>query len=256
MKLEVDIGNTRAKWRLRSEVEVVARGVIAHVDGSSAGSADIDMLWQQIELPEGVSIASVSVVSVACGTWLESLQRYCKKTWGLAVKRARVTAQAAGVICAYEDYSRLGVDRWLAILAARHRSAGAHLVVDCGSAVTVDLLAANGQHLGGYIVPGLRLMRRALFQDTDAVKVAAADVVADCSPGQDTQTAVNHGLPLMVAGLVEQALVRLRGLSGGRVQVWITGGDAEGLQSLMPEEAVYCQDLVLDGLAFCEYSKD
>jgi type III pantothenate kinase len=247
MRLELDAGNTRIKWRLVSADKVVARGVFAH------GGQFTDELWQQIVLPDMVTPESVCVTSVAGEALLESLLRYSQAHWQQPLSIACVTPSQAGVQNAYGDYSRLGVDRWLAILAAFNRKAGAHLVIDCGSAVTVDLVSETGQHLGGYIVPGLQLMRRALFKDTDAVQVVEGAVGKDCGPGQNTEQAVNHGLPLMVAGLVAEAKLRLAKLSGGQINIWITGGDAEKVLALLPENAEYCQDLVLDGLAYCAY---
>ncbi|BFM14243.1 pantothenate kinase [Maricurvus nonylphenolicus] len=252
MRLELDAGNTRVKWRLLSGgdaglEEVVVRGVFAH------GGQFTDVLWQQIVLPDAIVPESVCITSVAGDALLQSLLRYSEAHWRQPLSVACVTPQQAGVKNAYADCSRLGVDRWLAILAAFNRRAGAHLVIDCGSAVTVDLVSEAGQHLGGYIVPGLQLMRRALFKDTDAVQVAEGVVSGDCGPGQNTNEAVNHGLPLMVAGLVAEAKSRLASLSGGPINIWVTGGDAERVLALLPEGAEYCQDLVLDGLAYCAY---
>lgn len=249
MRLELDAGNTRVKWRLQAGAGDggIVRGVFTH------GGQFTDALWQQIALPDGVSLQSVCVTSVAGDALLQSLLRYSEAQWQQPLSVACVTPQQAGVQNAYADYSRLGVDRWLAILAAFNRKPGAHLVIDCGSAVTVDLVSASGCHLGGYIVPGLQLMRRALFKDTDAVQVAEGVVGKDCAPGKNTDEAVNHGLPLMVAGLVAEAKARLAALSSGDIHIWVTGGDAKKVLALLPESAVYCQDLVLDGLAYCAY---
>ena len=93
----------------------------------------------------------------------------------------------------------LGVDRWLALLAAhRHAPTEPLMVLDCGSAITLDLLVVGGRHLGGYIVPGLALMRSSLLSETAGVAVEALSSVTSC-PGRDTSTAVGHGLPLMAA---------------------------------------------------------
>lgn len=249
LRLELDLGNTRVKWRLLQADKVIARGAAAHSVG-----ADVESLWRTIQVPADAVIAAVYVASVASQALTQSLLEYCRSVWRLEAKVARVSQQAAGVINGYSDYQRLGVDRWLAVLAASQKANGAQLIVDCGSAVTVDLLTADRRHLGGYIVPGLRLMRRALLQDTADVKVGELATIGDCGPGSDTQAAVAHGLPLMVAGLVSAAWQRLSAQESESVSIWVTGGDGELLLSLMPAGAVYCQDLVLDGLRFCEFA--
>lgn len=252
--LELDLGNTRCKWRqvavdhaspARAGIKVLARGAFP----TSA--------WHSGNLPDewpGLSPARVRVANVAGAQIATAVRRYFLSACSLEAEFAKVSARCAGVTCAYDDVTRLGVDRWLAVLAAHDRNAAPSLVVDCGSAVTLDLLGDRGCHLGGYIVPGLALMRRALFQDTDAVKVPDSDASSiSLAPGRDTAEAVNRGLPLMVLGAVEKALKQLtaaaREASQSSPTVWLTGGDAAFLSSLCSFHHVLAEDLVLEGLA-------
>lgn len=246
MILEIDIGNTRIKWRRLRSDQVVESGVITH------RGAELVDCWPQLGAlaPELVRVASVSSPTIR-----DSLAAYCLAVWGLRPCYAVATPAAAGVTNAYRQPGQLGIDRWLALLAARRHFPGRHcLVVDSGSATTFDLLRADGCHLGGYIVPGLQMMQRALYADTAAVKVPELMADDQCMPGQDTGACVGHGLPLMLVGLCHQALTRFSALVGAAtadIVVIITGGDAGYLQVLLVN-AVHIRDLVLDGLALCE----
>ncbi|WP_226701940.1 type III pantothenate kinase [Microbulbifer elongatus] len=249
--LELDQGNTRAKWRVircagEDDVNVVARGVFD--PGDWWRSKSLPAVWAE-HAPARVRAANVAGPGVA-----ESIAARLAGEFGVDVEFARVAAECGGVRCAYQDVSRLGVDRWLAVLAAFRRTPTPALVVDCGSAVTLDLLGANGEHLGGYIVPGLGLMRRALFSETDAVKVPQPVASLDSlSPGRDTADAVNHGLPLMVLGAVERTYDTLahqcavEGLPGPRLL--FCGGDGRFLADWCDRPCEVAEDLVMEGLA-------
>jgi len=161
---------------------------------------------------------------------------------------AAVARHCAAVECAYDDISCLGVDRWLAVVAASQETERPCLVVDSGSAVTVDLLYQS-RHLGGYIAPGYELMRAALYKDTAAVK-AAAGLSPDSEPGISTDAGVNAGLWASISGLVVESRRHLQAYSGvGSIEVLVCGGDAESLMKVLPMAARHIPDLVLDGLS-------
>ncbi|MBN8430477.1 type III pantothenate kinase [Microbulbifer salipaludis] len=249
--LELDQGNTRAKWRLITDagqdaIRVIERGVLG--PGKWWLAETLPAAWR-MHAPQRVRAANVAGAAVA-----EAICARLHGVLGLDVAFARVRAECGGVRCAYRDTSRLGVDRWLAVLAAFRRDPSPALVVDCGSAVTLDLLGAGGEHLGGYIVPGLGLMRRALYADTDAVKVAPpANVITSLAPGCDTAEAVNHGLPLMVLGAVERAYDDLahRCAEEGSAapRLLFCGGDGGALARWCDRPNVVVEDLVMEGLA-------
>ncbi|WP_066967257.1 type III pantothenate kinase [Microbulbifer sp. Q7] len=249
--LELDQGNTRAKWRLITDagdgaVSVVERGVLG--PGEWWLGDTLPAAWRT-HAPQRVRAANVAGAGVA-----QAISACLYDALGLNVAFARVRAECGGVRCAYRDISRLGVDRWLAVLAAYRRAPSPALVVDCGSAVTLDLLGAGGEHLGGYIVPGLGLMRRALYADTDAVKVAPpASAISSLAPGCDTAEAVNHGLPLMVLGAVERAydgLVHRCAVEGHSApRLLFCGGDGAVLARWCDRPNVVIEDLVMEGLA-------
>jgi len=249
--LELDLGNTRLKWRSLVKGGVGAAGFFVRQDYPSLPAC---LAALSLEL-DGFDFSQVRVASVASAASNEALALWGRNELALCVEFARVSREWAGVVNGYDDYSLLGVDRWLAVLAAQQLAPEGACVVDCGSAVTLDLVV-SGQHLGGYIVPGLRLMNAALFGSTDGVKVVAEnlDGGAGLLLGRDTAGAVNLGLPMMVASLVAEVVQRFLREREVRLQVILTGGDAPAVAGFL-EGAFLCRpDLVLDGLVLAEFS--
>jgi type III pantothenate kinase len=248
--LELDVGNTRLKWRARTSV-VVGSGAESYLlGGLSQALNDISDSLSSID------VGTILVASVAGQNAAESIRCWSLNCWELEPEFAKVSEVCAGVDCGYDKIELLGIDRWLAVLAAHELSTRGALVVDCGSAITVDVLVA-GRHEGGYIAPGMRLMLGSLFSDTAQVKVNFA--AQDClGPGKDTITAVNRGLLLMVVGLIERASAECK--EGKGLPIFFTGGDAEVVMGLYRQansecELYFVRDLVLDGLSLSCGSK-
>jgi type III pantothenate kinase len=146
----------------------------------------------------------------------------------------------------------MGVDRWLAILATRHRYARAACIVDAGTAVTIDHIDASGQHLGGIIVPGLDLMRRALDSETGDIKRLAA--LTDDAPvverqiyGSNTTEAIDGGALSAICALIEYCMEQLNQRDSHSVLV-MTGGEAGSIIPHLQVAADYRPALVLEGL--------
>ncbi len=237
--LDIDVGNTRIKWRLLVNGSVGREGAFSHDDMA------VEQLSNSISAK---AIHRVRVASVVKAEVLSSLVEICRKLWGVKPEVAEVRQQCAGVEQGYKDLSRLGVDRWLGVLAAYNKYSKACLVVSCGTAVTIDFVNADGRHLGGYIVPGLNLMRQALFGGTNAVKVESFSVCDSLEPGRDTQSAVNNGLLLMLLSVIRQSSEQLSA-KGGDFQIVLCGGDGKTVSEYLELEHVCQPALVLDGLA-------
>lgn len=249
--LELDIGNTRLKWRVRGADIVLDSGAITYFESGIALALQVLAVECSEFKVKKVLIGSVagSDVNDLVRAWVVGMF-YCEPLF------AEVTKFSGGVSCAYSKVEKLGVDRWLALLAAHRLFGAGAVVVDCGSAVTVDVLVA-GEHQGGYIVPGFRLLNASLFKDTSKVK-AGFVAPKDFLPGQDTADCVNRGVSLMVLSLVKRVISSLseRELD---LPVLFTGGDGEMVMSWLLEVGVddradYVADLVLDGLelAVCQ----
>jgi type III pantothenate kinase len=163
---------------------------------------------------------------------------------GYAVRRVFTQAQCDRLRIAYGEPSRLGVDRFLAMLAVLQRDDGPWLIVSVGSATTVDLLAADGRHHGGLIAPTPTHMREAL---------AARFPLLDMSEGQamdfaaDTGDAVASGVRAATLGLVERSVRTARERLGATPKLLLTGGGADALRADLAAE--YLSAPVLDGLA-------
>ncbi|MDX1490089.1 MAG: type III pantothenate kinase [Pseudohongiellaceae bacterium] len=232
--LEIDVGNSRAKWRLiDGGGRVLDRGFCDLVN--LAGLAD------------GVQPSMVRVSSVRSASITTELAEQLHQRFAIAPEFAKVTEHCAGVVNGYKEPVRLGVDRWLAILAAFNRAKGACVVVDAGSAITLDGVSAAGQHLGGFIVPGYSVQARALLAGT-TIASGSELPFGNSTLGADTESAIGGGIGTMVASWVETCF---RSFPAG-AQLYITGGDSAVLSCALdkkglPHECV--PELVLDGLA-------
>jgi type III pantothenate kinase len=233
MILLLDIGNTRVKWRTLSARGIEDRGAGSKFD-LAAMFADIGSRHQ----PQNVWVSSV-----ADPEFEQSLQQQIEDLWQLKVWFARTQATALGLQNSYDEPGLMGVDRWLAMLAAWKRELAAVCVVDAGSALTIDFVGVSGEHLGGYILPGLDSMERALLRDTDRVRFGEAPR-DQLELGRSTEAAVYNGLLLSQAGSVSLALQRTR----GNFRLLFTGGNAEVLHHCLRLGGEVVDNLVLDGL--------
>lgn len=232
--LQLDVGNSSAKWRLLSDRIIVARGKYVAQDSSSregllASASAVDQIW---------------VSSVAGPEVEQELSDLTQSRWGVSPWFARTQAQSGDLRNSYEDPERMGVDRWLAMLGAWQRHQGRLCVVDAGSALTIDMVAVSGKHEGGYIIPGPALMERALLLDTDRVRFDE-DVDYRLSLGTSTAEAVRNGIALAQAGALALALAR----SGGEPPALVfSGGGGDSLRQLLGQGGEYAPDLVFEGL--------
>jgi type III pantothenate kinase len=241
MELLVDIGNTNLKWTLgapRAGIPLEPMRTLRH-----HGGLPIDLLasWEALEGPGRVRVSSVAATALT-----DALCRAIWAFWGLQPEVVRPHAQCQGLRIAYEDPSRLGVDRWLALLAARQLVAAPVLVLDAGTAITFDLLLADGRHLGGLILPGVETMRQALLANTQIPAVTPAEV--DDSWASDTATAIAVASLDSPVALAERLLRKLAAEAGAEPVLIVTGGDAERLKSRLQVPALLVPDLVLQGL--------
>jgi len=233
----IDLGNTRLKW---ARVDALERGdthALAHDGTVDAGS--LDAAFAAIRAGDHAWIASVA--SSALTAAVEAALHRC----GATVVRATTQPACAGVRIAYADPSRLGVDRFLALLAAHARGQGAWLVVGVGTALTIDLLDANGVHHGGLIAPSPTLMREALAQRAPHLPVDGGEVVDFAS---DTTDALASGAILSARALVARSLRAARRRLDATPALLIAGGGAQALCAGWRVPAERVPDLVLRGL--------
>lgn len=232
--LAVDAGNTRVKWALHDGSEWTARGAAAHGERGS-----LDGQWARLPAPQRI------VVSNVAGPGAEAFLRERLARWGAEEVWIRSLAWQCGVRNGYRDPSQLGCDRWAALIAARARVAGPCLVVSAGTAMTVDALAADGLFLGGIIVPGAGLMKRALAGSTAGLAEAAG--AFDDFP-RSTADAMESGALQALAGAVERMARLLRERARAEPRCVLSGGAAPLLAPLLGPAAEVADNLVLEGL--------
>ncbi len=239
----LDVGNSSVKWAIESHGELKSSGRFFHHAGGFSRSAD--RAWEGIPAPRVCAIASVAgaVMEQEITAWVE-------KTWHIAPCYIRVEPRAAGVTNAYRAPGMLGVDRWAGIVAAYHGSKRSVCVIDCGTAITIDVVDAAGIHQGGLIAPGIDMMRRSLAQDTAAIGPVSHETGE--SPPQlarDTTGCVNSGVMHMAGALIDRVTGDAAKRCDGNLEAVITGGDAGKILPVLRHPPRHDRDLVLKGVA-------
>jgi type III pantothenate kinase len=232
--LAVDAGNTRVKWALHDGRQFISDGWVAQVD-----LASLDTQWAALPAPAAIVIANVAGHEVgqklraATGRW-QTIPR-----WACSVR------SQAGVFNRYDDPSQLGVDRWAALIGARSVSSRACVVVNAGTATTIDALAEQGEFIGGLIVPGFDLMHESLAANTAGLSSARGDFKP--FPNM-TRDAITTGALQALCGAVER--MREAMLSAGHKdpELIFSGGAGELLARHMGKAVRVVDKLVLTGL--------
>jgi len=247
MQLEIDAGNTFVKWRLLDVNGVIKdRGLIGKGEDVVAIFSGIHSFSQIKDL----LITSVSRPNLE----RDICNFFVARDSSIRIFKAKAEKKMCGVEFIYDDVGRLGVDRCLAMVAAYDRFQDGVLVIDCGSAMTADLVLAKGEHIGGYIFPGFRLLKQTLLSGTYKV-IVNADVEQSYKLGTNTEECVDNGGHMMMRstllGLIELAA------SYNVLNVLLTGGDGLKAKALIEGEVEYDKDLVFNGLSMVSsYSID
>ncbi len=238
MRLFVDIGNTAVKWATDASLQsaVVER---CPIEPSMQG---LFSAWERYEQPDGLYISSVLQAERR-----SVIEEWVDNHWGIRPFWAETRAAELGVKSGYREPTQLGVDRWLALLAARSLSQSPLLVVDCGSATTLDGMDAAGNHLGGVILPGLRLFPHCLMQNTEIPAFSESGVIDYFAT--DTSTGIHSGAILATVSSVERMLGMIKRESEVTPICLLTGGDAEIVGQHLSIEYQREPNLVLLGLA-------
>ncbi len=229
--LLLDVGNSRVKWAM-SDGKTLREG------GSASHGGDPASALLQAALPPA---NAVWICHVMGPDHESTIAAAIRRRFGYTAHVARTAAQFDGLQVAYEDPQRLGVDRWLCMLALWKRSRSASCVVSAGTALTFDAVDASGRHLGGVIAPGLTAMQSAVL-GTTRFAVDAVSEHYDDALGRDTESCVRQGALHAAAGLIERLGARHEGMRA------ITGGDAERLLPLLSGPWQLQPQLVLEGL--------
>ncbi|MEK7206880.1 MAG: type III pantothenate kinase [Pseudomonadota bacterium] len=235
----IDLGNTRLKWAQQTSGDW-------HTDAAVLAGHDVvsllDKAWRVLPAPEQIVISSVSSPET-----LKTVTRWIERNWSIAPHILHAQVEQLGVKSRYTDPATLGVDRWAALIAVRGLTSSPACIIDCGTAVTVDALSADGEFLGGVIFPGLHLLRSSLARGTHGIKVAEGNE-AECF-ARSTADGVAAGTLFGLAGALEHLIQEYRKTLGKDMQIFLTGGDAARLAPRLNQKTVQAPDLVLKGLA-------
>ncbi|OOZ39679.1 type III pantothenate kinase [Solemya elarraichensis gill symbiont] len=232
-KLLFDIGNTRLKWALLKD------GIMLQQQGLSHDAVNDDAISEIIAESGCEQLYVANVTGVEIEQRLRSIARQLGISEPVFI---RTQSQAFDVTNAYDEPQRLGVDRWLAMVATRSICRQAFYVIDAGSAVTIDAVDAHGQHLGGLIAPGFRNMMNALVHNTNLSTDEWAPPQQVVVLENNTQQAMLGGCAAAVAGLISQQVP-------DDARLFLTGGDADWIAGLLDRDYELIEELVLLGVA-------
>lgn len=256
--LELDLGNTQAKWRFLEDELTVSRGMHRYDSGFTN-------LIESVSNISGSTINEIvgcRVVSVAGKVIDDQLEESWQRASSAPLHFAKVSPECAGVRCGYTEVAQMGVDRWSAVLAASRITSDPCFIIDAGTALTIDVLGENRQHLGGCIFPGVGLLIESLrvqtaipnerIPDTNML-LSSAD--RDFTLGASTSDAILGAVNMAYRGYIEGVISSV----GSASVVVVTGGHSRYVERLVEKfidlgsnhmRVAVVEDLVLDGLSF------
>jgi type III pantothenate kinase len=245
MFLAIDIGNTRLKWSLyeqaRPGATVVAHGAefLENIDKLSEGA------WRDLTAPSRMLGCSVAADAVRL-----RVMEQVEELWDVSPQWVHSSAAEAGLRNGYDHPARLGADRWIAMIGAYHRMlaqgpARPQVVVMVGTAVTVEAVDAQGQFLGGFILPGHGIMLRALESGTAGLHVPTGDVREFPT---NTSDALTSGGTFAITGAVERMVQHVQRACGAQPVCYMTGGAGWKVAPYMSVPVELVDGLIFDGL--------
>jgi type III pantothenate kinase len=243
--LAIDIGNTRLKWSLydaaRPGANLLAHGAefLDHIERLADGP------WADLPPPASMLGCVVAGDAVRRRAEEQLVEHFdCSPHWVVA------SAAEAGIVNGYDHPTRLGADRWVAMIGARHRMlsqgpARPMVVVMIGTAVTVEAVDVNGLFLGGLILPGHGIMLRALESGTAGLHVPTGEVREFPT---NTSDALTSGGTYAIAGAVERMVQHVRAHCGAEPACYMTGGAGWKMAPSMNGDFELVDGLIMDGL--------
>jgi type III pantothenate kinase len=242
--LLVDVGNRRIKWARCKGGRLGARHAAVH-SAWSAGD------YRRRLFGAGPVLERLLIASVAGARVNRALARAARRA-GVRAQFVKVSRRAGGVTVGYLEPWRLGVDRFVAAVGAHQLLPGvAVCVVGVGTAMTLDLIGANGRHQGGVIIPAPTLMVETLLARTHGIRRRARGGAQGAVGlfGRSTRAGVLQGSLYAAAALIDRAVAEAQVLLGRRPLVVLTGGESSAVRPHVQSPCVGVPDLVLRGLA-------
>jgi type III pantothenate kinase len=243
--LAIDIGNTRLKWALYRQAvpgaALLAQGAefLENIDKLADGA------WASLECPRRMLGCAVAADAVK-----RRAEEQMEELWDVPPQWVVSSASEAGLVNGYDHPTRLGTDRWVAMIGAWHRQlarGGARplVVVMVGTAVTVEAVDAQGRFLGGFILPGHGIMLKALESGTAGLHVPTGEVREFPT---NTSDALTSGGTFAIAGAIERMVQHVRRHCGAEPACFMTGGAGWKMAPSMSVEFELVESLIFDGL--------
>lgn len=247
-KLFLDIGNTRVKRALvnKAGIEVLPAFTLeTELADDNLSNALFDDVGE---------IDEVYITSVTSPEKLELIKSAIHEELELFPVLFEAQRSACGLVTGYDNFHQLGADRWMAMQGAIKDCLEPLIVVSAGTAMTIDAVM-DGKHLGGFIVPGLTSLRKALAMDTAALNEATSEhLPIQLNPedggmlATNTESAILGGTLYMTAAFINAVIADLNMQMNTKFKVFMTGGNATVLAGLLDESAEVVSDLVLQGM--------
>jgi type III pantothenate kinase len=232
--LALDAGNSRVKWALHDGRRYVRDGWV-----STGELSGLDTAWR--DMPP----VAIAVIANVAGETVREQIELLLATRKIAAHFVSGVRRQCGVVSGYDDPAQLGPDRWAALIGARTHNSGDCLVVNVGTAMTVDALSSAGEFLGGIIVPGFDLMHDALASRTALLSAAKGQY---STFPRNTQDAITSGAIQALCGAVERMRQAMLDAGKSEPTLVIGGGAAEKLVQALGRPVQKAERLVLDGL--------
>ena len=232
MHLLIDAGNTRIKWALLNPA-LKEPLITRYVD-----KQDFERCLSELSRDEIDSVALSSVREAS--ELLNIINRYFAVPIHQAVSKDSYKELSSG----YQRPQQLGVDRWLALCACYERYHDSFIVIDAGTAITLDVVDKRCKHLGGHIIPGRDLMIESLNLNTHLIEVEDSAITYEQDLGINTHSAVTNGASCAVAAYINSIIAQYPAY-----QVVITGGSAGEISASLNCEVKVVENLVLEGLS-------
>ena len=239
MFLLFDIGNTRLKWALSNSSNIISTGAI---DLTDLNETVLDQQFASFDQPSSIFLSNVATKSIC-----NMVIKWLNDRFQTDVSIVKVTKNACDIKNMYSDPSSLGVDRWVAAIGARHLVAqGDLIIIDVGTAVTIDWLSNQNTFEGGVILPGLALMHDSLVEQTAGIKSEYSDLTQII--GKTTKECVSSGIGFGLAGAIERIVDEMNKNINRPTTVILTGGGSKSLAAIMKFDSFNEPNLVLLGL--------
>ncbi len=245
MKLLIDFGNTRCKWAFIENQQL--QEVSAYTYKSEDSIDRAHEVIQHIPLAE---VNEIHVVSVLGDDFQQEFCIQAKKISAINTTFHVSKISSFGVQLAYTDALSYGADRYAALVAAHHKAPGAKIIVDCGTATTIDVIDAQGKHLGGLIIPGIDLMCSALVEKASGIATEQQTYPVRLF-NNNTDDAVYSGSVLTLSYGVHAIIGEIQNEINQSATVLITGGQSDMI-GLANAHYLDCPNLVLEGIAIMQ----